>query len=138
MCVPVTDSEKRRVALGRIGEFDWEILHNSMGYLCGYVRIPSDHSWFQISCNLLSHINIHGGLTFANTCLIHPDQWWVGFDCAHIYDAPNIRYMSPELAKEYIEAHTSGDILLGFKRIFRDEEYVKRQIENLIAQAYLS
>ena len=53
----------------------------------------------------------------------HPDAWWFGFDCNHIYDIvpkgvrDRRRFMGPETAAEY-----------------RDDAYVVREILNLATQ----
>lgn len=53
------------------------------GHLCGYVKIPQDHSWWKN--NFYHHevdIDCHGGLTY-NDC---ENGHWIGFDCAHSGD----------------------------------------------------
>lgn len=59
------------------------------GHLCGYVRIPTDHPYYQKKIDDLD-IDCHGGLTYAE-CI--DDEYWVGFDCGHSGDyLPSINF----------------------------------------------
>lgn len=64
-------------------------LHIFGGYLCGYVCIPSDHSYYhKIYENM--EIRVHGGLTFGEVS----DGHWIGFDCGHFGDyVPSLEYL---------------------------------------------
>lgn len=66
----------------------WAVRHNGMGFRCGYARVPNCHPWFGKSDgdNYLS-VDVHGGITYGTLCT---DGWWVGFDCAHHGDAPDL------------------------------------------------
>jgi hypothetical protein len=59
------------------------------GYRCGYVRIPPGHPTRGKNYEYLD-VNVHGGLSFGvlESCE-HADGrgYWVGFDCAHLFDA---------------------------------------------------
>jgi len=68
------------------------VLQSGLGHLCGYVQIPEDHPAFRLdySDELLEHISVHGGITWASGLLpsdAAPNGWWLGFDCAHSGDA---------------------------------------------------
>ena len=79
------------------------VRENGMGYLCGYVAVPKDHPWHgkgygqcteaepcdESYCDhRIEHIvDVHGGVTFAGA--MYDDIWWIGFDCAHLGDAPS-------------------------------------------------
>ena len=81
------------LATGEHLGFEWAVAHNGMGYRCGYVRVPVGHPWHGKSYMDLN-VDVHGDLSFSE-----PDQpcdtpgadtdWWVGFDCAHAFDAPD-------------------------------------------------
>lgn len=34
-----------------------------------------------------AHVRVHGGLTYAGRCGTN-NEWWIGFDCAHVGDDP--------------------------------------------------
>lgn len=80
-----------RVVRIAIREHD-ESFHICGGYLNGYVRIPSDHPYYQKIYEDME-IDCHGGLTFGE----YSDGHWIGFDCAHSFD------FIPSLEKFYRE-----------------------------------
>jgi len=73
------------------------VRHNTLGHLCGYVGVDSQHPCFQKDYDSVD-VNVHGGLTFADKCqdnghICHKVEegeddnvWWLGFDCAHSGD----------------------------------------------------
>ena len=63
-------------------EIDCRIHRNDFGSLCGYCKIPENHSWFEKSYDDID-VDIHGGLTFAQK---EEDGYWIGFDCSHYGD----------------------------------------------------
>lgn len=68
------------------------VLFQPMGHRCGYVGIPEWHPYYGKRDNEL-RIYCHGGLTYANRRLqTQPDTdlWWIGFDCAHYGDRPDM------------------------------------------------
>lgn len=91
------------------------IVRSHLGTLCGYVGVPAGHPWHGLYCERVrmpgassaryddaGDPRAHGGLTFAGACqhgadpargICHvpgpgdpDDLWWLGFDCAHLYD----------------------------------------------------
>jgi hypothetical protein len=70
-------------------------LRNHHGVWCGYAAVAPGHPFHGQSYDDLD-VNVHGGLTYANTCagpICHvpkpgepDDVWWFGFDCAHTWD----------------------------------------------------
>lgn len=78
------------------------IVRGPVGALCGYVGVPEGHPLHGKDYDDAGDIDVHGGLTFANSCspkakedrgICHkpapgePDHvWWLGFDCAHSGD----------------------------------------------------
>lgn len=94
MCNPITTEYPENLLEKGVHEgFEWEVTANGSGYRCGYVRVPPGHPWHGKDYYDID-ADVHGGLTFA-----HPDAdcgkggedsaWWVGFDCAHAFDAPD-------------------------------------------------
>lgn len=110
--------------------FEWTVTNNGMGFRCGYIRVPKGHPWHgQHYDNVKA--DCHGGLTFADPdepCAKGgpDDAWWLGFDCAHLNDAPD-----PALTDERTDMPRrkwpGGTI--------RTQEYVEQQCRSLCEQA---
>ena len=67
------------------------IVRKFRDYYCGYVAIPKGHRFFKKHYDQVDpFIDCHGGLTFSDFFLDLPD-WFIGFDCAHAYDDPDIQ-----------------------------------------------
>ena len=66
------------------------IVRKFRDYYCGYVAIPKGHRLYKKDYDKLDFIDCHGGLTFSDFFLDLPD-WFIGFDCAHAYDDPEIQ-----------------------------------------------
>src|SRR6476661_4167873 len=119
MCNPITTaSPDVLLNKGIHAGFEYEVTRNRMGYRCGYVRIPAGHPWHGKGYDEIEpYPEVHGGLTFAEpdadcggaricpgpphaghassdwTCPLESrqadDAWWLGFDAAHVFDAPD-------------------------------------------------
>lgn len=108
--------------------FEWMVVHNCSGYRCGYVRVPLGHSWHGKGYDDLN-LNVHGGITFAEAdvpCKAPgPDtDWWVGFDCAHAFDAPDPGLPSRDLP-----------IWHEAEAVVRSQDYVEAECRSLCQQA---
>ena len=140
MCLAIHDLEERRLASGTKDGFEFEVVHNDIGYRCGYIRVLPGHPWFgkeyqQIDCD------VHGGLTFASkgtACATHGEEaeWWVGFDCAHFGDAPDETVMP----QAYLAIHQRIQREIPRPSILppdvvRTTEYVVRECGRLARQA---
>jgi len=129
------------------------IKRGPQGVWCGYVGVSENHPAFEESYgwdedDVLSKIEVHGGLTFANKCqdgseedaICHipspgePDHvWWLGFDCGHAWD------LSPSMLaynrKRFAE---TGDPLWDDSRpsdeVYRDIYYVRNEVKSLAKQ----
>ena len=55
-----------------------------MGHRCGYVKLPEGHLCRDMDYDDIP-IEVHGGLTYGPS-----ENGWVGFDCGHCYDTPEI------------------------------------------------
>ena len=128
------------------------IVRNSMGALCGYVGVSSDHPWHGRDYNDCGNYDpepegyepdwypdVHGGLTYSAGCahgepessICHipepgqpDDVWWLGFDCAHSGDKSD---MAQDPAwRERWPRH--GDV-------YRDFGYVRAECARLAALA---
>lgn len=134
MCLPMAVKRPQDVvAKGEHEGFEWNIVHNTMGYLCGYVKVGKDHPWYGKGYDF-PDVTCHGGLTFADydkPCdAPGPDDgYWVGFDCAHAGDAPQEKYITGEHRTTRIESmlHNSG--------VVRDEDYVRAECQSICEQA---
>jgi hypothetical protein len=133
------------------------IKRNRMGALCGYVGVPEGHPWhgsgyspgystegeLSPALRLLDEVEIHGGLTYADSCQEGPEDktichvpapgepeplWWFGFDCAHAGD------VSPGLREVYAEAGIVRSAS-PFGETYRDVAYVKAECASLAQQA---
>ena len=113
--------------------FMWIVMHNGMGYRCGYVRVPAGHPWHSMHQNDIHYqMHIHGGLTYANhlVCGIGDGvSWWLGFDCAHAWDAPD-----PALPCELTSYRVYGE-MINRGRIIRTQAYVEQECRNLCVYA---
>lgn len=68
----------------------------TLGFFCGYIRIPDTHSWQAIVDYNDIPLEVHGGVTFADRITKDDDRfkgqpftsgYWVGWDYAHLGDA---------------------------------------------------
>jgi hypothetical protein len=71
-------------------------------------------------------LNVHGGITYAQ--FEDDEEWWIGFDCAHIGDAKDPALMNDGWKKFYEDDpwHYSGTV--------RTKEFVIAELLNLIDQ----
>lgn len=119
------------------------IVRNRMGALCGYVGVSPGHPFYQKPYDDLD-VNVHGGLTFADSCQEHPgaeesgichlpeegeekNVWWFGFDCAHYGDyIPSMDALRRKYREEL------GHLSSG--EVYRDIGYVTAEVEYLAKQ----
>ena len=111
--------------------YEFVIVHNDMGFRCGYVRLPVGHPWHgqdygDIDCRA------HGGLTFAEPDMPcdkggADDAWWIGFDCGHGFDAPD-----PDLIDRSNEFQSFHRLRSG---TVRSQEYVEDECKKICEQA---
>ena len=156
----IKDYDKRLLSEGEYRGYKWVVLSNTMGYRCGYVAIPRGHPWFERDYDDLP-MQCHGGLTFgykpakpAETFTDLPgpkkeltlpareervttdgDDYWVGFDCAHAFDAadPALYFLDrvdPVVQKAFEAINKHGTI--------RTTEYVESECHSMIDQLILA
>jgi len=134
MCNPITTHNPGCLLEKGIYEgFEWEITSNRMGFRCGYVRVPAGHPWHGKDYDEID-AEVHGGLTFASPdadCGKGGDDadWWVGFDAAHIFDAPD-----PLLPGYVSELERYGTVLTPDATV-KTTEYMVAECRRLIEQA---
>lgn len=90
--------------------------HPRLLHLCGYVKVPKESSLFGKDMFDID-VDVHGGVTYARD--MEKNEWWVGFDCAHLYD------ITPGLSEHF-----------PYDAEYRDMEYVKRECNKLAEQIY--
>jgi hypothetical protein len=134
MCLSVKVADPSCVlSEGKHEGFEFNTVHNGMGYRCGYVKVEEGHPWHGKGYDDVD-AEAHGGLTFARgdvPCDADgPDTgWWLGFDCGHSGDAQD-----PDLPSE----HSMGRYSMGrygLDGVVRDQEYVEAQCRSLCEQA---
>lgn len=134
------------LACGTYRGYDWRVQHNRAGFRCGYVRIPRKHPWWHVDYQQLnSVIEVHGGITFAEKGLPGrvPNfsyRWWIGFDCAHAYDAPDPELIPLHVRKAWdmlAEMTGTPNMFDVFSKgnVVRTQEYVEDECIQLIQQA---
>lgn len=107
------------------------------GHRCGYVQIPEGHPWYGKHYNDLN-IAVHGGITFSGS-RVNENGWWLGFDCAHSGDFPDLDMVNHIMRTLHAEAlciwlnipKTDIDNKIGVK----STKYVMYWCEKLIDQA---
>lgn len=119
------DGEPDRVEWRSPTGFPCLIVRNNMGALCGYVGLPPGHPQHGADYNNVDGVDVHGGLTYSDRCSGHichvaqpgePDAvWWLGFDCAHLFDVWPL----------YGDDHEAE---------YRNIAYVTAEVERLAAQ----
>jgi hypothetical protein len=112
------------------------IVRNGLGALCGYAGVTPGHPLHGKGYDYADDIEVHGGLTFADSCQPTTDEahgichipepgtphdvWWFGFDCAHCFDlVPGMRHDFNRDGSEY-----------------RDIGYVASEVTKLAAQLH--
>jgi len=109
------------------------VIHPS-GHRCGYVGVPDGNPNHGKDYDDID-AEVHGGLTFAGGSKDYPVEndglWWLGYDCAHLYDARDPALMSGE----YKELYDKG-MLREFDEgsIIRSLEYCINECESLAKQ----
>ena len=123
MCLSIkVRSPERVLAEGIANGHEWVVMHNNAGFRCGYVKVKPGHPWHGQEPSA----TVHGGITFAEAdvpCGNGDDNgWWVGFDCAHLGDAPD-----PLLP--------GSSASIAWDETVRDQEYVEEECRSLCKQA---
>ena len=123
MCLsPATRRPKDVLATGTHAGYEWAVMSNSLGFRCGYVKVPVGHPWYGQLCEDVP-CTIHGGLTFAD-----PDYpeglggWWLGFSCDAGGDAPD-----PALGARRWPISRNGAVV-------RSQEYAEAECRKLCEQ----
>lgn len=112
------------------------MVRGDLGQWCGYVGLPPGHPWRALDqASIDAAADAHGGITYGpEACagrICHvprpgevDDVRWIGFDCAHCFDAV------PGLMRW---RHGHRALLPG--EAYRDVAFVVAEVERLAGQA---
>lgn len=106
------------------------------GHLCGYVKIPNDHVYYQEKNAESIHLLCHGGVSYNATNEDGVQAHWVGFDCAHAGDCiPSVEYFKHTSGK--IESRNMKEILEKyphFKATYKNMGFCVKQCISMVDQ----
>lgn len=132
-------NEPHRVEFKHAGLDCLLLRHPILLHWCGYVGLPEDHLHYGKPYNDVDEsVDIHGGLTYSNSCNGHvchitegEDQvHWLGFDCAHWQDlSPG---MGVGLQKEITEILERS--LGGPGKAYKTVDWVQAETKSLAEQ----
>ena len=121
------------------------IVAHIMGHRCGYVGLPESNLYYGVSYHEIP-VNAHGGLTYGQ----HPPNkgyypvetgypvYWIGFDCAHLYDLPDedILRKFGELndEPERYDNIIRGGGYQGYGSSVRSQYYVETELKCIVDQ----
>ena len=107
-----------------------------IGHRCGYVGIPAENNLYGKHYDDIvdeQDIEVHGGLTYAENGRYFDDldRWYIGFDCGHAYDAPDL-----EATRKYFKEVIDRDAILPINKNaeVRTFDYVKKEVYSLYNQ----
>lgn len=144
MCLSIAvDRPKDVLASGNHSGHEWMVVHNGMGYRCGYVKVCPGHPWHGKDYGDIE-ADVHGGLTFAEADKPcgkggEDDGYWIGFDCWHSGDAKDLALLSEDARnesfdREFYQSHPQYADLKDYY-VVRDQEYVEAECRSLCDQA---
>lgn len=113
--------------------------HAFGGHLCGYLKIPKDHPWYDKHTIFDFDCNVHGGITFAK--FNESNEYWIGFDCAHSMDLiptsmKNMKKIMHENMKEHLKGmniHIENSPI--FHHSYKNINFCMEEIKSLARQA---
>ncbi len=133
MCLSIEVNHPENVlAKGTHKGFEWIVTNNGSGYRCGYIRVPKGHPWRGKDYDEID-LDVHGGLTFGEPDLPcdkagEDDAYWLGFDCAHGFDAPDPKLTNSDRVHiRALRGETFGTV--------RTQEFAEAECRSLCEQA---
>lgn len=152
------DAQLNELSHGVHMGYEWYTAHNELGYRNGYVRVTKSHPWFgkHMSMKPIVAIDVHGGITYTEKGppLFVPRfsyQWWLGFDCGHAGDAPDIDLIPDDvkaameivngaftLSRSTVPSEGLGSFFtfMHEQGVVRSQEYVEQECKRLAEQAF--
>lgn len=137
MCLNVRNAAESTLYKGVWHGYEIQVVHNGLGFRCGYVRVPRGHPWFKADD---VPVDVHGGVTYSNfgkACDTHAghDEWWIGFDTCHGGDAPDptLPLESPYPMPSYpgSEIRSQAYVLAECRALAKGAAKAEREIANL-------
>jgi len=145
---------------GKYKDLEYLVVLNMHGHRCGYVAIPPNHKYantpieqrkleFNDYVKEYEHydydklnIECHGGLTFMDKhhglkdlLSIPCDDFWIGFDCGHCWDSPDIEAYVKYFGNDEFEKRKSFfDAISKYGEGIRSYAYVENQCHSIIDQ----
>jgi len=126
---------------GNENGYDYVVKFFEDGHRCGYVRVPEGHKFYD---KFYSDIDIdcHGGLTFSSYVTERNEfngltpGFWIGFDCAHYRDVPDIDMAKAVFGdNKFLKLKKELAIEFGTEDGFiRTSDYVETECLNIIRQ----
>lgn len=143
---------------GTYKDHEYLIILNTVGHRCGYVAIPPDHKFNETKLEIREmmgslrkyehydydslNIDCHGGLTFMDKnhslkdlLTVPCDDFWIGFDCGHYNDSPDVAAYKKHWGEESYKQRESffGCMDEGRENV-RDFYYVEKECHKIIKQ----
>jgi hypothetical protein len=141
MSLSLPHIQERTLASGVHLGFAWQIAKNAWGYRCGYICVGPDHPWYAIPYGDIDAA-VHGGLTYAErgTAGMHDDpaEWWIGFDCAHAFDAADPDLMDDRSLADHLRTQAALQRFRlpdAVRETIKDTAYVESMCRALCRQA---
>lgn len=91
---------------GTYKNYPYMIIFNTYyGYRCGYVGLPETHKYYKMHYSCLPDILPENSLTFSDfmTHITNDDLWWIGYDCNHLLDGPDIEKLTELCGEDYVK-----------------------------------
>ena len=110
-------------------DFQCAVVFQMLGHRCGYVKIPLWHPMYEKDYYEFNNIKCHGGITYGSHTLlgkVYRSGWWIGFDCAHIDDAPDSQSMLKYFNKNIEEQRHSGYV--------KTLDFCRQECKNIVDQ----
>lgn len=108
-----------------------------LGQRCGYITLPMRYRklFEDNECD----IEVHGGWTFQGENNGYPvkvssDIYWIGFDCAHIYDIQDRELIESLNTPEDAKVLLDSPLMLQPTGYKRDKDYVVGELKQAVDQ----
>ena len=122
--------------------YNCAVVAHHHGHRCGYVCLPKTSRFYNVDYSKID-VDVHGGLTYGSESYSHPiatkeHVYWIGFDCAHLYDSPDEEILRKfgELNDEpeyYREVLRSGSYH-RYDSSVKSQYYVECEIKSMVDQ----
>lgn len=109
------------------------VIIQDMGHRCGYVALKRDVDENDISC--------HGGITYRDKEITDrlkefvpegtkiPRMEWIGFDCAHAGDSPDIQHIKSQEYRDFFVQHPRTGVVRSLEFCIQQCHQIVDQLE---------